>query len=92
MDFLIKIALMLVAVSSVAAGAIFALFPKKTIEVQIAIYRLINWRMEPISWEKEVRNTRLMGFVAIAAGIATLGIVLIQGGANAWIPPLEGTR
>ena len=63
--------MIVVAVVSVVAGIVFLAAPRKTIEGQIAIYRLINWRMEPISWEKELRNTRIMGLMALAAGIAT---------------------
>ncbi|MGH7198024.1 MAG: hypothetical protein ACREH5_04695 [Candidatus Omnitrophota bacterium] len=61
-----------VAVVSVAAGIVFLAAPRKTIEAQIAVYRLINWRMEPISWEKELRNTRIMGLMSLVAGIAAL--------------------
>ena len=35
--------------------------PKKTFEIQRKFYALINWRIEPISLEKEIRNTKIMG-------------------------------
>ena len=40
-------------------------------EIQRRFYARINWRIEPISFEKEMRNTRLMGvFFVIAIVIA----------------------
>lgn len=60
--------LTLVAVA-IAFGALVAWKPRKVIELQIALYRLINWRMEPISMEKEIRNTRIMGLAVLILGI-----------------------
>lgn len=39
--------------------------PMQVIGMQKRFYELINWRMEPISMPKEIRNTRLMGFFLI---------------------------
>ena len=52
-----------------ALGALVAWKPRKIIELQIALYRLINWKMEPISMEKEIRNTRIMGLAVLILGI-----------------------
>ena len=46
--------------------------PKRAIEFQIAVYRSIHWKMEPLDWPREVRNTRIMGVIALACGLATL--------------------
>ncbi len=49
---------------SVAAGALsyFLCFrTEKAISLQIRFYTLINWRVEPISMEREIRSTRFMG-------------------------------
>jgi hypothetical protein len=35
--------------------------PEFDIEIQRRFYARINWRIEPVSLEKELRNTRLMG-------------------------------
>ncbi|MFC1510035.1 hypothetical protein ACFL49_00025 [Candidatus Omnitrophota bacterium] len=35
--------------------------PQKMIDLQIAFYRPLNWDIKPISMEKEIRNTRIMG-------------------------------
>lgn len=44
---------------------LFGLFiqqnPSKIFEIQKKFYRLINWHIEPIDFNKEMRNTRLMG-------------------------------
>ena len=53
-------------------GGSFVVAPQGTINVQIAFYRWINWRIEPLSWEKEIRNTRIMGVIAFVAGVAAL--------------------
>jgi len=39
--------------------------PQEIIEIQKQFYALINWRMEPISMSKEIRNTKLMGLFLI---------------------------
>lgn len=54
---------------SVIFGMVFLIAPKKAIEFQIAFYRLINWRMEPVSWKREIANTRFMGMVCVACGV-----------------------
>lgn len=51
----------LVAVLSLAMGIFVYVRPREVIEIQQKFYRLINWNMEPVSWEKEIRNTKIMG-------------------------------
>jgi len=58
-------------------GALVALKPKKTIDVQIALYRPFNWKLEPISMEKEIRNTRIMGLTVLVLGILSLIYILL---------------
>jgi len=45
-------------------GAIIS-FPERVIDIQKWLYSLVNWRMEPISMSKEIRNTRFMGLLLI---------------------------
>ena len=40
-------------------------YPLKVIKFQKAFYYLINWYIEPVSLEKEVRNTKVMGISLI---------------------------
>jgi hypothetical protein len=48
------------------------------IEMQIKFYEKINWRMEPISMEAEIRNTRNMGKFLIALTIVTVLIMIVE--------------
>ena len=68
---MIRALLLFIASISIFAGLVFTGAPRKTIEAQIAAYKFINWRMEPISWEMEIRNTRIMGVIALVSGIVT---------------------
>ena len=36
--------------------------PSLAIEIQRRFYEKINWKIEPISMPKEIRNTRIMGW------------------------------
>ena len=46
---------------SLAFGFFTLLKPHLVIELQKRFYEKINWRMEPISLPKEIRNTKAMG-------------------------------
>jgi len=59
-------------------GALVAWKPKKTIDIQIALYRLVNWKIEPISMEKEIKNTRIMGLIVLILGIFSLSYILLK--------------
>lgn len=58
-----------IAVIAVLFGALIAWKPKKVIDIQIALYRPFNWKIEPISMDKEIRNTRIMGMTILVLGI-----------------------
>ena len=57
-------------------GAIIGLFlffkPSRTIELQTKFYACINWRMEPISMAREIRNTKLMGLLLTGFAVFTV--------------------
>ena len=65
------------AVLGILFGALIAWKPKKTIEIQTAIYRPFNWRLEPISMKKELRNMRIMGLLLILCGATSLILILV---------------
>ncbi len=67
-----------IVIIAVLFGALLMWRPKKIIEIQIAIYRPLNWKIEPISMDKEIRNTRIMGTVVFILGIITLIYVIMQ--------------
>ena len=50
-----------IAVISLALGFYLVKRPLEAIELQRKFYEKINWRIEPISLQKEIRNTRIMG-------------------------------
>ncbi len=51
----------LAALIALMVGSYIYLNPELVIVLQKKFYALINWRMEPISIPKEIRNTKLMG-------------------------------
>lgn len=63
---LVVLAVQLVcALMGLALGLFLFMRPEKAIETQKRFYEKINWRMEPISMEREVRTTTMMGAVLI---------------------------
>lgn len=65
-----------------AAGALSGIFlffnPAFCIEIQKKFYENINWRIEPISMPREIRNTRLMGLFLIIISIITAGYLVVR--------------
>ena len=53
----------------ILAGMLFGIFillrSALVIKLQIKFYEMINWRIFPVSMEKEVRNTKYMGIFLI---------------------------
>jgi hypothetical protein len=74
-EFCVQLTIVVIAI---AFGALIAWKPKKTIDIQIALYRPFNWKIEPISMEKEIRNTRIMGLTVLVLGILSLGYILLN--------------
>ncbi|MDD5431725.1 MAG: hypothetical protein PHO70_01890 [Candidatus Omnitrophica bacterium] len=71
MNYLISV-LILSAVMPLILGVFLVAKPSLAIELQRRFYALINWRIEPISMKKEIRNTRLMGFLLFVVLIAAV--------------------
>ncbi len=46
--------------------------PRIAIEIQRRFYVKINWKIEPISMPKEIRNTCVMGWFLIILSVTTL--------------------
>ena len=55
---------------SLGVGFFLCLKPEQAIRFQQRFYEKINWRMEPISLTKEIRNTRAMGYFLLACVLA----------------------
>lgn len=58
-------AFLLIAATSFIAGCFIYSKPQAVIKIQQKFYEYINWRMEPISMAKEIRNTQFMGLFLI---------------------------
>ncbi|MDI6606613.1 MAG: hypothetical protein QME65_05690, partial [Candidatus Omnitrophota bacterium] len=52
--------------------------PNLTIEIQKKFYEKINWRIEPISMQKEIRNTKIMGGFLVIVAIITIIYSLVN--------------
>lgn len=59
-------------------GIFFIVKPASAIEIQRRFYARINWKIEPISMPKEIRNTRIMGGVLVVLLVITLIFILIK--------------
>lgn len=62
---------------SLACGLWCVRDPKGAIAFQQYFYSKINWRIEPVSWEKEIRNTKGMGVFLLLASLATLTVLFL---------------
>jgi len=67
------ITLILFSFLGLLAGLFLLFKPQYSIELQRRFYERINWKIEPVSMPKEIRNTRIMGafLVIIAVVIST---------------------
>ena len=56
----------IIAAVSLSFGLFVALNPEKMIALQCEFYRrFINWKIEPIDMDKEVRNTGMLGIIVV---------------------------
>lgn len=65
------------SVSSIVCGLLCAKYPDKAILFQQRFYLKINWRIEPVSLKKEIRNTRIMGLFLILLGFTAAILIKI---------------
>ena len=54
-----------IAIINILLGLFLFLRPTLAFQMQKKFYEKINWRIEPISVDKEIRNTKIMGFFLI---------------------------
>ena len=69
--------LILIFVFSFSIGFLLTVKPSLAIEIQRRVYEKINWRIEPISMSKEIRNTKIMGVLLIVITLAAIIYMLI---------------
>ncbi len=70
--------ILILSLSGIVCGLFSVLRPASCIEIQKRFYAHINWRIEPISMEKEIRNTRILGWFLVMVSLATLGLVILK--------------
>lgn len=61
---------------SFCCGAFCFKYPERAIEFQQYFYSKINWRIEPISMAKEIRNTKIMGIFLLILSLATFYLLI----------------
>jgi hypothetical protein len=71
-----RIGLWAVAMASIVLGLWLVKKPRQAIEAQIAFYRRINWKMEPLDLRREISNTRWMGATALACGAIVVWLMI----------------
>ena len=64
--------LILLCILNILIGLLSFLKPSLVIELQRRFYEKINWRIEPISMEKEIRNTEIMGVSLIVLTVLAI--------------------
>jgi len=67
-----NIEFILISLISAIIGLFIFYKPELTIEIQRKFYEKINWRMEPISMPKEIRNTKIMGIFLVVVAMFTI--------------------
>jgi hypothetical protein len=67
---------LLFSLIGLVAGLFIAFNPLSAIKMQAKFYEKINWKIEPISLPKEIRNTRIMGYFLIILLLLILILVL----------------
>jgi hypothetical protein len=66
------------AIFALALGLFLFLRPTRAIDAQCRFYEKINWRLEPISMEKEIRNTKVMGLFLIVLVLISVLVLCAQ--------------
>lgn len=61
-------------------GFFLYLRPADAIDAQKRFYARINWRIEPVNLEKELRNTRAMGMSLLVLAISAIVVYLVVWG------------
>jgi len=77
MERLILILLIVISSLSIIIGLFIFKKPTSAFEIQRKFYALINWRIEPISLQKEIRNTKIMGLSLVVIGLVTIGYIIL---------------
>lgn len=65
------------SLAAISLGTFLFIKPSHAIEMQKKFYEKINWRIEPVSMRKEIKNTRITGIflLVITLLISAYGII-----------------
>ena len=72
---LFKVLIFIFSFGGLAVGLFLIVNPSLGIEIQRRFYEKINWKIEPISLSREIRNTRLIGWFLLILSIITIALV-----------------
>jgi hypothetical protein len=72
MTCLAFLVLFLFSLAGIGTGVFLFAKPLGAIEMQRRFYEKINWRIEPISVPKEIRNTKIMGLTLSAVSLLAI--------------------
>jgi hypothetical protein len=64
--------LILIALAAVVMGVFLFVKPHATLAIQKRFYEKINWRIEPVSLTREVRNTKIMGLLLLGISLGAI--------------------
>ncbi|PIQ85518.1 MAG: hypothetical protein COV74_08485 [Candidatus Omnitrophica bacterium CG11_big_fil_rev_8_21_14_0_20_45_26] len=79
-DILMKIAkwlVMVIGLSGLGVGMLSFFKPEKSIRFYQILMQQINWRVEPIHWERELRNTKRLGGFTVFLSFAIIWALLM---------------
>lgn len=71
-----RIVLVLIALAGISVGALSAVSPERSIGLYQWIMKWFNWRVEPIDFKKEIRNTRVLGILMVILSAAIFFVLL----------------
>lgn len=73
-----RVIFILFSLIGLSIGSFLMTNPLACIEIQRRFYATINWKIEPVSNELEIRNTRIMGGFLIVLSVVTLVLAFIK--------------
>ena len=76
-DYAVGISGLSILVLAAISGIVALCRPDAMIKFQQAFYRKINWQITPIDYNKELRNTRIIGILCIVFSIS-MALVLFK--------------
>lgn len=63
---------------SLVIGLFLSVKPSLAIELQRKFYERINWKMEPVSMQTAIRDTKFMGLVLVVLALPAIIFTLIR--------------